>query len=218
MRATGIDVSAYQPLVAWDQVYASGVRLVGIKATEKLSVDSTLRVHRDGYRQQPFTLGFFYHFARSGDPEKQAERLLDAAGPLRDNERLCLDFERLVILDHPPDNLQWIETFFDTFMHGALADRRPLLYTSARWWKAIGNPDWDLASQIDLILPRYSDQMFEPELPKPWANIGYIAHQWTDGGEHGPHHVTPGVGECDASFFNGDDDALAAYAKLLVAC
>jgi len=207
-RARGFDVSGWQPGGDFSKAYASGLRFVGVKATEGQTVlDKTLRAHRDGLRQQPFLLGIYYHFVRSGNPEKQAERFMDAVGPLRDNERVCCDFEVLPIPEHPADNLAWLDTFYETLMHGVCSDRRPLIYTSARIWRMLGNPEWDLASEIDLWAPRYSTT--EPVMPAPWRNAGWTIWQNADDAP------VPGVaGHCDVNYFRGDDAALAAYAKL----
>jgi hypothetical protein len=87
-----------------------------------------------------------------------------------------------------------------------------MIYTSKRIWRTIGDPDWAMASEVDLWSPRYNAQGVEPGLPKPWQDIGWKIWQWTDGAF--PEHVTPGVGKCDANLFAGDDQALAAFGSL----
>lgn len=209
MRAKGIDVSHWKQAKSFGAVYDSGVTFVGVKATEgNAYVDSALRAHREALRQQPFLLAIYYHFARSGSPNAQAERLMDAVGELRDNERLCLDLEVSPTPD-PAGALEWIDSFFGTLLGAACADRRPLIYTSRRIWRSFGNPQWDLASEIDLWTPRYNTAA-EPELPLPWVSAGWTIWQWTDGTN--PLHETPGVGKCDANYFRGDETALAEYA------
>ena len=212
MRAHGIDVSHWKPIKNWTDLYSSGVTFVGMKATEgRTYVDPTLRTHRDEFRRHPFLLGIYYHFARSGDPVKQAQRLEDAVGPLRDNERLCLDLE-VSPTEDPKEAVKWVDLFFTELMGGACGDRRPIIYTSKRIWRTIGDPTWDLASEVDLWAPRYNAQGVEPLPALPWAAAGWKFWQWTDG--EFPLHFTPGVGKCDANYFQGTDEELAAYAKL----
>jgi GH25 family lysozyme M1 (1,4-beta-N-acetylmuramidase) len=212
MRALGVDVSHWKPVKNWSELYNSGVRFFGAKATEgNKYVDPTLRTHRDESRRQPFLLSIFYHFARSGDPRAQANRLQDAVGDLRPNERLCLDLE-VSPTDDPKDALDWVDKFFETLMGGACSDRRPLIYTSKRIWRMIGDPAWDLASEVDLWSPRYNAQMIEPIPALPWAAAGWSFWQWSDG--ETPPVVTPGIGRCDVNYFKGDEAALAEYAKL----
>lgn len=200
-------MSHWKPVKSWSQVYAAGNAFVGIKATEgERVVDPLLRQHRDGSRAQPFILSTYYHFARSGDPEKQAERLLDSVGQLRDYERLALDLE-VSVTERPRDTLEWMNEFFEVVM-GAYGDRRPQLYTSERIWRSIGDPaDWAFADHVDLWLPRYGPA--EPVVPAPWRDAGWMFWQYSD------HATCPGVeGACDASVFHADVAALRAYAKL----
>jgi GH25 family lysozyme M1 (1,4-beta-N-acetylmuramidase) len=149
----------------------------------------------------------YYHFARSGDPVKQAERLLDAVGQLRDYERLALDLE-VATTPRPQDTLSWTDVFFDTLDDG-WPDRRHLIYTNERFWRSIGNPDWDRAAEVDLWIPRYSDQ--EPLVPKPWSTParGWVIWQNTD------QAVCPGFDTfVDGDVFYGDAAELTRYAKL----
>jgi len=227
-RAKGIDVSRWCPVKDWNAVAKSGVTFVGMKATEGQStLDPTLRTHRDAFRQQPFLLGIYYHFARSGKPQDQAERLLDAVGPLKDNERLALDFE-VMVTTHPQDGLEWIDQFYQ-IIRAEYPDRPPFIYTSDRIWRQLGSgedegPNWEHADDVDLWAPRYNNFVAEPVVPRPWKNhkatgfngngIGWTIWQWTDGGATGPDYETPGVGKCDANVFRGGDTVLAEYAKL----
>lgn len=211
-RAFGIDVSHHVPVLDWTKLAGSDVTFVGVKAGEGLGfVDPKLRYHRDGVRQQPFVLNMYYQFARSGDPKRQSHRLMDAVGPLRDNERLALDLE-VAPAPTPAACFSWMDEFFTELLNGACSDRRPILYTSQRKWiELLGDPTWDLASEIDLWAPRYS--YAEPLLPRPWATIGWKFWQFCDGNDPSPRPV-PGVGACDCNWFQGDLEALKAYAKL----
>lgn len=211
-RAKGIDVSHWKPIKDMAAVWDSGVRFVGIKASEGPTyVDPSFRKHREEVRMTPMSLVIYYHFARTGSAGKQAERFMDATGDLRNNERLCLDLE-VSPTPNPNDALAWVEDFYEELMQGACSDRRPMIYTSKRIWRTIGDPDWAMASEVDLWSPRYNAQGVEPDLPKPWQDIGWKIWQWTDGAF--PEHVTPGVGKCDGNVFAGDDQALAAFGSL----
>lgn len=60
------------------------------------------------------------------------------------------------------------------------------------------------AAAVDLWAPRYSDK--EPVLPSPWAR--WTFWQWSE------RELVAGIdGQCDANWFNGDDDELRAYAE-----
>lgn len=212
MRARGVDVSKWKPVTDWNALKASGITFVGLKATEgNTVVDSTFRGARDAFRATGLTLGIFYHFARSGRADHQAERLMDLAGPLKDNERLALDFE-VMTTENPEDGLAWIDLFMAT-LGKSYPDRRHLVYTSKRVWRMIGDPAWSRGNEVDLWSPRYNAQGVEPALPTPWAQAGWTFWQWSDGDF--PVNVTPGIGKCDSNYFRGTDADLATYAKLL---
>ena len=208
MRARGIDISHWKAVKDWDAVYDSGVSFVGVKATEgNTYLDPKLRTHRDELRRRPFKLGIFYHFARSGSAVKQAERLEDSVGSLRDNERLCLDLE-VCPTQNPDQAVEWLDDFFETLLNGVCSNRRPLLYTSKRIWRQIGNPEWSFASEVDLWAPRYNP-VEEPKLPLPWVAAGWTFWQWSDS------EKIPGIdGGCDANYFRGDEAELSRYARL----
>lgn len=205
-RALGIDVSHHHPIVAFPKVLDEGVVFLGVKATEGMTfVDPKLAFHRAGARAQPLTMVTYYHYGHPGSAARQAGRLMDVVGTLRDNERLVLDLEGETVADlpaAPSDMLSWLDEFYAELMSGACSDRRPFVYSSKRIWNMFGDPKWDLASEVDLWVPHYSSE--EPELPAPWD--AWTFWQWTD------ERPTVGVdGPCDASYFNGDAATLRAY-------
>jgi GH25 family lysozyme M1 (1,4-beta-N-acetylmuramidase) len=204
-KAHGPDANGWHPVKNWDALVKSGASFFGAKATEGNTVtDKTLAHHRDGARQQPFTLVVYYHFARLGDPRTQAQRFADKIGPLRANERLCLDFE--TPWADGVASLDWIDEFFFA-LQPVCGPRRPLIYTSARIWDMIDDPAWDLATEIDLWAPRYSGtSLKEPRIPKPWKAPGWTFWQFTDS------YDTPGIDKCDYNVFCSDKAALEKYA------
>jgi lysozyme len=188
---------------------AAGVSVIGAKATEgKTFTDPTFRAHRDGARQYPFELYWYYHYAQPGDPKFQADRLIDVVGPLLPLERLVLDLEGETPADLPAAPsavLTWASGFIGELLD-TYKDRRPLLYWSERIYEMIGSPTtWDMADEVDIILPRYGT--IEPVIPTLWT-------KWTMW-QFSETYVCPGVdGPCDASYFNGTVTDLRAYAKL----
>ena len=201
-RAKGIDVSHYQNVTSWGDIYDAGISYVGVKATQgNTFTDSKLSAYRAGVRSMPFVAAFYYHFAAAGDATAQAGRFMDTVGELRSNERLCLDLEDDKT-GKPTVDLDWAAEFFDALP----ADRRSLLYTSQRIWLQLGNPTvWAPSEKVDLIVPRYGPD--EPRVPGPWPTWMF----WQDSEEG----VVLGIsGKCDTSVFSGDVDALKAYAAL----
>ncbi len=211
-RAEGIDVSHHHPVLNFTDVMNAGIQFFGAKATEGRSYrDPTFRAHRDGARAHPFVLAVYYHFAKGGDPVKEAGHLLDVAGELRANERLALDIEG-------PDapGVPWIDSFVGELVR-VYPDRRPLIYTSARiWHDMLGSPSWPAAIVTDLWAPRYGPN--EPNLPLGPVGVAKgqfpIWPRWTFW-QDSESFACPGVaGPCDHNVFRGDVDELRAYAKL----
>lgn len=178
-RAKGVDVSVWKPVKDWDALHASGVSFVGMKATEGNTVnDGTLGAHQKGFRQSQLLLGIYYHFARPGSPSAQAERFVRTVGTTQPNERLALDLEEGGPTEGGHGGVEWLTEFFQTVK--TLVGRFPLLYTSRRIWRMMGDPDFALAPEVDLWLPRWNVER-EPALPKPWAEIPKKVKAWAHG-------------------------------------
>ena len=222
-RASGIDVSHWKPILDFRALKSSDVSFVGVKATEGHSyVDPAFEAHRKGIRQNGFSLGIYYHFARSGNPIAQAEWFAKTAGKLEENERVCLDLEVVPVLDdvassskNPCAGINWVTRFYDVLFE-RYPDRRPLIYTSKRIWRMLAPEgsevdSWKYAPRVDLWTPRYNDHGIAPNLPTPWAKAGWTIWQWSDGDF--PPKITPGVGRCDVNWFRSDKLALENYAK-----
>jgi GH25 family lysozyme M1 (1,4-beta-N-acetylmuramidase) len=115
---------------------------------------------------------------------------------------LCCDFEgksyanveQASLLAH---GLEWLERFYAALENAIGQCGRMVIYTGARHWNSIGNPEWARAASLDLWVARYNDACEPPvRLPRPWAT--WSIWQFTDGND-GPHLDVPGVGMCDCS-------------------
>ena len=213
----GPDCNHFHPVHDWAALASSGATFFGAKATEGAhTVDSTFEFHRDGFRANcsTFTKAVWFHFFHcEKDPVSQAELFADTVGELQSRETLCCDFESksyengsghidpAVLRAH---GLQYLETFYARLDSlGAIpAGVRPMIYTSAQHWQAIGNPAWARAAEIDLWVPRYHlpDPAAPAMLPPPWAT--WTVLQYTDG-DQGIHRDVPGVGLCDCNVLAG---------------
>ena len=210
--AIGPDVSHWRPVKSWTQLLADprNPAFIGIKSTQGLDfVDGTLKAHRDCFRTSPLLFATYYHYARSGSAKDQAHRFMDAVGPLKPNERLCLDLE-VSPAPTPAAVIEWITEFYGELMGGACTDRKPLIYTSDRVWQEVcGNLPWTLADDVDGWFKRYSERMLEPGLPPPWAKASWSFWQWSDGDV--PPSSMAGIGPCDTNYFKGTVTDLANY-------
>lgn len=217
-RATGFDVSHHDPVLDWSKAVMDPTwpQLVGMKATQGATfVDPKLKEHQAGFRGKPFLLGIYYHFATPGDPVQQARHLAETVGPLQPHERLCLDLETGGPTGAGGATLSFLDAFYGELLGNACGGNvgRPLIYTSKRQWdELVGGLPWDLGSEVDLWVPRYGSK--EPEMPEPWRQRkdgGWKIWQNADGTI--VKHSIDGVGPCDGNVFNGDVDALRAYAN-----
>jgi lysozyme len=204
-RAQGCDVSHYHPVTDWTALEGA-VSFIGAKATQGTgNVDQVFVAHRDGFRASQIPLAIYYHVLDASDPVAQAQHFASVVGPLRANERLCIDVERSMAAD-----ASWftrLDRCASTLLSGACTPGSRLwVYVSAGAWQQIGNPLWDLASEIDLWAPRYG--LAEPVLPRGWD-------RWT-AWQNSQTATMPGVdGPCDADVWNGTDADVQAYAGVL---
>lgn len=208
MNAQGIDISRYQGSPKWPDLYAGGISFVGAKAAQGATyIDPTFAVNRAGAHTQPFLLDVYYAYAVPGDPVAQANHLMDVTGSLLPGERLCMDMEARGPDNRPALDIAFLTSFYTTLMGAACSDREPLLYVSLEYWNELGNPDWELASDVGLWLKRYAPQ--PGAVPKPWASQGYRIWQKSEQG------TVPGIsGPVDLDEFAGDLNALRAYAQV----
>jgi GH25 family lysozyme M1 (1,4-beta-N-acetylmuramidase) len=203
----GPDVNHWHPVRDWSSLGPSDATFFGAKATEGAhTVDDQFEQHRDGFRAHcdSFTAAVWYHFFHAEkDSVTQAEHFADVVGPLEPRERLCCDFEGMsyknVDLGLMRHGLQYLEAFYARLDSlGVLAGTRPLIYTSAQHWQAIGNPAWARAASIDLWTARYfpGTPKAPDVLPSPWPSWSVL--QYSDG-NNGVVREVPGVGLCDVN-------------------
>lgn len=207
-RALGIDVSHFHEVIDWKLLTAarfSGqpISFFGAKATQGTTmVDPTFVKHRDGFRAAcvgapQLLMGQYYHYCGGGNPREEAAHFLQTVGPMRPNERLVLDVEGEI-----PPHLDWVQSFISALPSKPV----PYVYTSARIWRAMGNPAWVDATvgNVDLWAPRYESDYAEPVVPPPWS----FWRCW----QFSESFTCPGVATpCDASWFNGTFDDLAKH-------
>lgn len=201
--AKAIDVSHWDPVHDFSAIPADVV-IFGAKVSEGNDVeDNMLGFHRDGARARGFDLVTYYHVARPGDPVAQAQRAAALVGPLAPGECMVLDTERGSRVDLP-----FIEAVYAEWERLGVAAW--LYYGSAGVWTLMNARGWPRAAtgKVGLWAPRYKSAGAPPHLPPAWSD--WTLWQWTDGGQTGDPYSCPGVGACDASYFNGDRAALQA--------
>lgn len=204
-RLLGIDVSHYQGAVNWNAVAGSSVKFAIAKATEGTSVDDQFKRNWSEIQEAGLFRGA-YHFARPGsDPEAQATHFAATVGRLgfRDLPP-ALDLE--VADGHArADILAWAQKFLTCAE--SLFGRPLMIYTGQFWRGLLGNPPPDgLFSARSLWLAGYVQES-KLNVPQTWAR--WTFWQYSDGSSNGAASI-PGVGRCDQSWFDGDENGLNA--------
>lgn len=198
MKQLCIDISHYQNVTSFHQVYDAGIRLVICKATQGLTgVDPKFHDFASRLDTMPEMLKGAYHFGTNADGRQQALHFLNVAK----HKLLVLDWEgngsSTMALEQAED--------FVTAIHTATG-KYPLLYGGAliKQMAVKIKPESPLR-KCELWLAQYSTK---PVLPKGWDT--WRLWQNTD------HFSVAGIEyPCDASMFPGTEEDLRRwYASL----
>lgn len=182
---------------AWDD----GIRGIIHKATEGLAIDPKYHERRDRcYKEVPDMLWGAYHFARQGDPQKQASFFLDTvkASPTH------WATTTVYVLDHEDPRfpiwgaISWLR------LVRLVTKKLPWLYSDNVIRAQMEHRHPHEFSEYPLWLPEYGP---EPKVPQPWTTC--ILWQYTDGhiGAE-PRRIAGMPGGLDISSFQGSDDEL----------
>lgn len=194
--AHGIDVSHYQPKIAWPAVHKSDIHFAYAKATGGTRfVDPEFEVHWEGMRQARMLRGAYHFFHADEDPVKQAKHYLKTVQKLADSDmppmldvevRENVKWQKLAI-----GVRQWIAHVEQQFK------RRPIIYAPKAFHE----------SHLDLELKKYPVWIAEYRVDKP-----SIRHwdfwQYSDTGSIAGYN-----GNVDRSVFNGTIDKLRAFIR-----
>ncbi|CAE6434196.1 unnamed protein product [Rhizoctonia solani] len=204
-RLSGIDVSGHQKNVDWGAQKKAGVKFAYVKATEGTSYRSPYFTQQyDGSYRIGMIRGA-YHFARPdrASGAAQANYFLQYGGKwTADGKTLpgMLDIENNDVSGgdtcygiSPVKMVSWIKDFSDTYH--SKTGRYPAIYTNTPWWKkCTGNSA--MFGKNPLVIANWG-RTPEP-LPAGWTQ--WTIWQYTDK-------------PIDHDYFNGDDAALARFAK-----
>lgn len=199
----GIDVSSYQVRIDWPLVKASGFDFCFIKASEAAyTEDTAFEENWKNSKEAGFIRGAYHYFHFTRDPHKQAQNFLNVVGELLFDDLPCvLDLE----LEAPEIPFEKKLTDVRLFLNEveSISGKRPLVYGSPYFLKEhIGTNTFMMS--YPLWIAHYKTKC--PVVPFPW--IDWTFWQYTDEEE------VPGIGLCDANFFNGTLDQLKDYCQI----
>jgi GH25 family lysozyme M1 (1,4-beta-N-acetylmuramidase) len=210
----GIDVSKFQHAtdIDWAQVAGSGVRFVGIKASEGNYYQNPYFVADQNGARAAGMYAFAYHFGTPNDTNGtvQADYFIDRAQYLPDGKTLnpVLDIEYNPYLDSAnrcynktaAELVVWIRDFLNEVTRRAGVPA--MIYTSPGFWnECVGNSSAFGANA--LWIANYN--VASPAIPPGWANWTLWQYSQTT--------TVPGIsGNVDGDYVNGGEAALAALA------
>jgi len=189
----GVDVSDYDGDIDWVQVQASGIQFALIRVSDGTTyMDQQFTANWTGAKAAGLAVGAYQYFRPDEDPTAQANVVLSAMsqvgyGP--GDIQPIVDFE---ITDGLSDStvLANINTWLQTTE--AQTGRRPIMYTSARVWAEINDPE-------PSPLPYLWDANWEvscPNLPPNWGRLRFWQYSATG--------KVPGISDdADLDLYNG---------------
>ena len=194
----GIDVSHHQGKIDWDRVKAGPPQFVFMKATEHTGFVS--KAFAGNWAAAKGLLRGAYHFFRpSIDGAAQADHFLNTWKPAKGDLLPVLDvedFDGSSKAKFVGDLHAWIGR-----ISGAIGGKPPILYTTASFWRKIGNPGG--FERLPLWVAHYTNAA-GPNLPKGWSD--YAFWQYSQTGK-----VDGVKTDCDVNLFNGDPSQLARF-------
>ncbi|MFC8129075.1 lysozyme [Streptomyces sp. NPDC057302] len=204
----GHDVSSHQKNVDWQKAKSRGARFVYVKATESHTYRNPhFEQQYNGSRRAGIIRGA-YHFAvpSKSSGRKQAAYFMDHGGKWRaDGWTLppALDVENNPYGSHKcygvgrTGMVDWIKSFSDEVVRQT--GRRPVIYTTTKWWDDCTGGSRAFGSDHALWLARWSST--PGKLPAGWSF--QTIWQYANSGR------LPG----DQNLFNGSPDQLKRFAR-----
>ncbi|MEO9195152.1 MAG: GH25 family lysozyme [Polyangia bacterium] len=204
MRA-GVDVSYYQGTINWSAVADTNrgnKSFAFIRANDGYTHDTRFATNWQGAYDAGLYRGAYTFFRASDDPTQQAQVLLDSIGGQIGDQDLppVLDLEvkdGMSAATVAKGAEAWL-----SYVYSALG-RRPIVYTGPGFESLLGNPGG--LAEYPLWVASWTTSC--PSMPADWKSWEFWQNHVASGGT-----VSGIAGKVDLDFFNGDADALAAYA------
>jgi GH25 family lysozyme M1 (1,4-beta-N-acetylmuramidase) len=177
----GIDVSRWQPTVAWVKVKGAGMDFVVIKASQATFADPLFKAHWAGARAAGLLRGAYHFFMPDADPLKQVDIYLKTLGDDPGDLLPVLDIEAKTT--NPTAYAKGSKIWLDEVEKRL--KRKPIIYTAAWYWNttmliggkfpewAADYPLWVAAYPVKDGAPTLDDMAagkYKPALPKSWSS------------------------------------------------
>jgi lysozyme len=184
---TGIDVSAWQGEINWQQTIANGAAFVFIKASQQLFRDRRFADNWKGARAANLPRGAYHYLTWDASPAAQArffaQLLKSDAGEMSP----VVDFEESA--GCPPGAAAQLRIYMEE-VEAALG-RTCMVYTSPGFWQAHGSRE-SFFGERPLWLAHWGVE--QPSVPSPWR--GYAFWQFTSKGDGAAYGVSSRGVDC----------------------
>jgi lysozyme len=197
----GIDVSIYQGTIDWTKVKAAGIQFAYIRVSDGTgSHDSKFASNWANARAAGVLRGVYQFFREDEDPIAQADLLLDAMGALEpDDLPPAIDVES-VDGASGATIVANVKAWMDRIEAGS--GRRAIIYTGRPFWDS-NTGSSTAVSDHPLWIPNWGVTC--PSISVAWSGWGFWQYSSTG--------MVSGIsGAVDLDRFNGDRDALLAFA------
>ncbi len=197
----GVDVSYYQGTIDWTKARAAGVRFAFIRVSDGTTFqDPKFSQNWANTKAAGVIRGAYQFFRPSQNVTAQADMMISAIGTYQKGDLPpVIDVEAdggLAPATVAARVRQWVDRV------KAATGVNPIIYTGMYFWRdEVGGPT--SFANNPLWIAAYSSQC--PNLPPPWMRWTFWQH--TDSG-----HFNGITGNVDTNKFNGDINALLAFA------
>jgi lysozyme len=195
----GIDISHWTPVTSWQEVKATGIGFVIMKASDgSIGVDPSFKSNWAACDQWKIKRGAYHFFHPDQDPIAQAKHFLGLVLPISIADfPLILDFENHGGVN---PNQQIVSALSFLNQVEVATNQTPIIYCSPGFINDIGNPP--AFSRFPLWVANY--EVTAPSVPKPWSNW----KMW----QKASNGKCPGItGDVDLNIFNGNLSQLSSF-------
>ncbi|MEO6954678.1 MAG: GH25 family lysozyme [Polyangia bacterium] len=204
-KVAGVDVSYFQGTINWGAVADTSrgnKSFAFIRANDGYTHDTKFAANWQGAYDAGLYRGAYTFFRASDDPTQQAEALLNSIGWELGDQDLppVLDLE--VKDGMSAATVAKRAEVWLSYVYGVLG-RRPIVYTGAGFEDLIGNPG--ALGDYPLWVANWTSSC--PQMPAAWSAWEFWQNRVASKGT-----VSGISASIDLDYFNGDADALAAYA------
>jgi lysozyme len=198
---SGIDVSYYQKEIDWPAVRGAGIEFAFIRVSDGLDhPDTRFADNWAGARAAGVIRGAYQFFRPGRDPIAQADLLLSTMGALAEDDLPPVIDVEATDGKSPAQVAAAVQAWLE-HVRDAIG-RAPVIYTGKYFWQdMVGRAD---LSGYPLWIAQWGPTC--PDLPVPWRSWSFWQTSATG-------RIAGITGDVDTDVFNGDREALLAFAR-----